>query len=408
MKTALLSFCLLILFASILFPQETDGDISMKADTGHINVDGGKLFYEIAGHGDYIVLLHDGILHHVVWDQQFPILAKNYRVVRYDRRGFGKSSAPEAPFSHRDDLNELFTQLKIDKAIVFGMSAGGAWSINFALKYPEKVNALVLVGAVVAGYSYSNHLLTRGGRIDLKEILKDHEKFIQYFGWDDPYEVYPENVEAKEKFFEFLKANPQNIKGALGYMSKPPERPDVKFLNEIKVPTLILAGEYDIPDVHALSGAIQSGIPNAKREIISNAGHLIPLEQPEAFNAAVMRFLNGLEFFNVLNAQGVPAAVEYFNKKRESEPGIILFEEGEMNTLGYNFLQSGKIKDAIELFKLNCIAYPNSGNVYDRLGEAYMKNGQTDLAIKNYEKSLELNPDNANAKQVLKKLKESK
>jgi alpha-beta hydrolase superfamily lysophospholipase len=106
-----LSFCLIIFLTSSLLSQKIDGNISMKADTGYINVDGGKLFYEIAGQGDYIVLLHDGILHHVIWNEQFPVLAKNYRVVRYDRRGFGKSSAPQAPFSHRDDLNQLFTQL---------------------------------------------------------------------------------------------------------------------------------------------------------------------------------------------------------------------------------------------------------------------------------------------------------
>ena len=76
-----------------------------------------------------------------------------------------------------------------------------------------------------------------------------------------------------------------------------------------------------------------------------------------------------------------------------------------LNTLGYRFLQDGNIKDAIELFKLNTIAFPESGNVYDSLGEAYLKDGQKDLAIKNYEKSLELDPNNGNAKQVLKKLK---
>ena len=91
-----------------------------------------------------------------------------------------------------------------------------------------------------------------------------------------------------------LKANPQNIKGALAYFVKPPERQSYKFLNEIKVPTLVLVGEFDIPDVHAHSGVIEAGIPNAKREIISNSGHLIPLEQPGAFNESVLKFLNSL------------------------------------------------------------------------------------------------------------------
>lgn len=408
MKKAVSCFCLLTLFVPYLLSQKNNSHFPIKADSGYIDVEGGKLFYEEAGEGETIVLLHDGILHHVVWDEQFPVLAKNHRVIRYDRRGFGKSLPPKDPFSHVDDLNQLFTQLKIDNAIVFGMSAGGGLALDFTLKYPEKVNALVLVGAVVSGYGYSSHFFTRGGRIDSLAEYLDPPKFIQYFGWEDPYEIYPENIEAKEKFLKILKANPQNVRGALGNLAQPPDRPAVKFLSEIEVPAFILVGEFDIPDVHAHSGAIEAGIPNAKREIIFNSGHLIPLEQPEIFNSTVLKFLNGVEFFNVLNSQGVSAAVQYFHKKREAEPDIILFEEREMNSLGYSFLQNGKTKDAIELFKLNTIAYPNSSNTYDSLGEAYLNDGQKDLAIKNYEKSLELNPNNTNAQKILKELKGKK
>ena len=186
------------------------------------------------------------------------------------------------------------------------------------------------------------------------------------------------------------------------------DRPAVNFLSEIKVPALVLVGEFDMPDIHANAGVIEVGIPNAKRDVIYKSGHLIPLEQPEAFNASVFKFLNGMEFFKILNFQGVDAAIQYFHNKRKSEPDIIIFEEIEMNSLGYGLLQNGNIKDAIELFKLNTIAYPNSGNVYDSLGEAYMKDGQTDLAIKNYEKSLELNSNNDNAKEMLKQLRSKK
>ena len=76
-----------------------------------------------------------------------------------------------------------------------------------------------------------------------------------------------------------------------------------------------------------------------------------------------------------------------------------------MNILGYQYLQSDKMEEAIELFKLNVLAYPESANTYDSLGEAYMINGDKELAIQNYKKSLELNPDNQNAVQKLKQLK---
>jgi 3-oxoadipate enol-lactonase len=405
MKIKTLIFCLFFSLFSNLFSQTMD----VKTDSGYIQVDSGKLFYEAAGKGENIVLIHDGVVHREVWDAQFPVFAKNYRVIRYDRRGFGKSPNPSAPFSNIDDLNQLFIQLKLEKAVIFGMSSGGGLAIDFALKYPDKVKALVLVGAVVGGYGYTSHMFTRGGHAkNLAEILADPQKTIEYFAREDPYEIYKENVKAKEKFLKLLEANPINLSNEKSTYLKRPDVIAVKHLGEIKVPALILTGEFDIPDVHAHAGVIEFGIPNARREIIYNSGHLIPLEQPDAFNEASLKFLGNVEFFNILNTLGVDAAAKYYNDKRRSEPGIILFDENEMNSLGYRFLQNGKTIDAIEVFKLNVIAYPESWNVYDSLGEAYLKDDQKDLAIKNYEKSLELNPDNSNAQKVLQNLKNPK
>ncbi|OFX86013.1 MAG: hypothetical protein A2W99_16595 [Bacteroidetes bacterium GWF2_33_16] len=399
MKKHIVTLCLAVLIAMNLFSQNGDEKSFFKIDTGYINVDRGKLFYEIVGEGENIVLLHDGMVSHEIWDEQFALLARNYRVTRYDRRTYGKSSDPQANYSHIEDLNQVFNQLKIDSAIIFGMSAGGGLAIDFTLKYPEKVNGLVLVGAVVGGYGYTSHMFTRGGRID-QSFFADEQKLLNYFIEEDPYEIYPENIRAKEKVKKIFGSNPKLNRGN-GFVAIRADRPAVKFLSEIKVPTLVLVGEFDIPDVHAHSGVIESGIPNAKREIILKSGHLIPLEQPDAFNKLVIRFLERLEFNSILNSQGVDAAVNHFNTKRTKEPEIVLFEEVEMNLLGYKYLQEEKIKEAVKLFELNTIAFPTSWNVFDSYGEALLKDGQKELAIKNYKKSLELNPSNTNAIEVL-------
>jgi len=292
MKIIVFLLCLLIGSSSNSLAQDQSKEVAPSSETGYIDVEDGKLYYETAGEGEHIVLIHDGLIHHEVWDGQFPIFATKYRVIRYDRRGYGKSPNPQAPYSNIEDLNQLFIQLNIDNAALFGISAGGALAIDFTLKYPEKVSALVLVGAVVSGYGFTSHLLTRGGRVQsLEDLLADPQKIIQYFGWEDPYEIYPENRAAKEKCLKLLKTNPQNADKSLIKFQKPAERPAVRFLSEIKAPTLVLAGEHDIPDVHAHAGVIEVGIPNAKREIILRAGHLIPMEQPEAFNELVLTFL---------------------------------------------------------------------------------------------------------------------
>lgn len=395
--------CLMI---SLTLMNMSAQSIDIKVDSSYINVDGGKLFYEIAGKGENIVLLHDGMVNREIWDEQFPLLAKYYRVVRYDRRGYGKSSDPQAPYSDIDDLNELFVSLNIDRAILFGMSSGGGCVIDFTLKFPGKVKSIILVGAVVGGYGYTSHMISRGGHLKSPEAMADPAKAASYFVWEDPYEIYSENIAAKNKVAEILRRNIHRPFNSQYY--KPPDRIAARFLSEIQVPTLVLVGEYDIPDVHSHAGVIHFGIPGARREVILNSGHLIPVEQPDEFNRAAFRFLRRNEFFSQLNNGGVTEAEKYFNDTYEREPRVPLFGEAEMNLLGYRYLQEGNIKDAIRLFTLNTISYPNSWNVYDSLGEGYLKDGQFDKAIKNYERSLELNPKNENAIKMLREIRDKK
>lgn len=376
-----------------------------STNSGYINVKDGKLYYEMKGNGEETILfIHDGLVHGEVWDNPFSYFAKNYKVVRYDRRGYGHSPKPVKTYSNIEDLYQVFEFLKIDKAILIGMSAGGGLAIDFTLKYPQKVSSLIVVGAVVSGFSYSEHMLTRGGRLKTSDYANP-DKLLRYFTKEDPYEIAPQNTEVKENLWKLMQAYPQNIDFSKNRLAEPPERLAIDVLNEIQVPTLIIVGEFDIPDVFVHAGAIESGIPDAQRVIIQNAGHLVPLDQPKIFNEQVSNFLKGSEFFKILNSQGVTSAVEMFKKKRKKDNQWIPFTEIRMNMLGYQRLQSGKTIEAIELFKLNVLAFPESANTYDSLGEAYMKNGDKELAIFNYNKSLELDPNNQNAKEKLKQLK---
>jgi 3-oxoadipate enol-lactonase len=381
----------------------TGGAEEARIDSGYVEVDGGKLFYERMGNGETIVLIHDGLVHREIWDGQFPVYAKNYDVVRYDRRGYGKSPVPAARYSNVDDLYRLFEQLKIKKAILMGMSAGGGLVIDFALEHPDRVTALVLVGAVVSGFDYTNHVLTRGGRLRQQDRAST-EAAIEYWAFKDPYETAPASTAAKEKVKALLLANPQNLDDRKGALRTPPKRPALPNLDEIKAPVLIVAGEYDIPDVHAHAGAIDAGTPNSRRIIIADAGHLVPMEQPEAFNTSVLQFLQEETFFTTINIEGVAAATKKFTDARGGNPKAFVFSENRMNLFAYEYLQTGRIADAIELFKLNVLAYPDSWNVYDSLAEAYMMSGDKARAIENYEKSIELNPQNQNGKDKLKDL----
>lgn len=105
----------------------------------------------------------------------------------------------------------------------------------------------------------------------------------------------------------------------------------------------------------------------------------------------------------IITEKGIEAALQSYRTLKQSSDYYV--SESELNALGYRLLGVKKVREAIEIFKLNAETYPESANVYDSLGEAYMMNGDKELAIRNYQRTVELNPQNTNAIEILKKLR---
>jgi tetratricopeptide (TPR) repeat protein len=102
--------------------------------------------------------------------------------------------------------------------------------------------------------------------------------------------------------------------------------------------------------------------------------------------------------------QDFRTAVNEYHELKKTKPGEYSFQEAELNNLGYALLFSGKVVEAIEIFKLNIENFPGSANVYDSLGEAYATSGETDKAIKFYKKALDVDPQTSSAIEALKRL----
>src|SRR5689334_19941744 len=113
--------------------------------SGTAEVNHTRLYYEVAGSGPPLVLIHGFDLDTRMWDDQFEVFAQHYRVVRYDVRGFGKSARPTEPYAHEEDLKALLDYLGIAQAHIVGMSMGGGIAIDFTLTYPEMTRTLILV-----------------------------------------------------------------------------------------------------------------------------------------------------------------------------------------------------------------------------------------------------------------------
>jgi 3-oxoadipate enol-lactonase len=263
---------------------------SVELNSGYLDVGGGKIYYETRGNGPALVLVHDGLLHREMWDGQWEVFAKTYRVNRYDRRGYGRSDLQKQPYSEIEDLHALLTHLRVSRASFIGSSAGGGLVVDYTLAHPQTIEKLILVGAVVGGLSFSEHFNQRN-RENFRPLAERHDMTATIANWArDPYLIAGNNETARRRLRDLLTQNPQNIAHPYNF-TKPPPRPALAHLREITAPTLIIVGESDIPDVHAHVGALQAGIPKAKRIVLAGTGHLPYLEKPEEFTTLALGFL---------------------------------------------------------------------------------------------------------------------
>src|SRR5438552_320427 len=142
--------CTLVVFAAITVAAAGRPQVASPA-SGIADVNGTHLYYQTMGRGRPVVLVHGGLVDSRQWDDQMGPLARQFLVVRYDLRGYGRSAAPTGPFSPIEDLRALLDLLKVARATIVGLSLGGMVASGFALEYPNRTDRLVLIGTGLRG-----------------------------------------------------------------------------------------------------------------------------------------------------------------------------------------------------------------------------------------------------------------
>jgi pimeloyl-ACP methyl ester carboxylesterase len=266
--------------------------------SGFAEINGARLFYEVAGDGPPLVLIHAGIADSRMWEPQMDAFAGEFRVLRYDMRGFGRSDMPPVPFAHHDDLRELLRVLDIPRAILIGASYGGNVATACALEHPEAVAALVLVNSRVANETPTPELRDAWAAVDALwesgDVAGANELELRM--WVDGPLREPGEVDPA------VRALVGEMNGALlaraGEAEEAEEReldpPAHARLAEIGVPTLAIVGELDQPDVLAGNDRLVGNVPHARRVDIAKAAHLPSMEHPAEVNRAVLEFVRGL------------------------------------------------------------------------------------------------------------------
>jgi 3-oxoadipate enol-lactonase len=264
---------------------------------GFTEINGASLYYEVAGAGVPIVMLHGHLVDNRQWDDQFAVFSANHTVVRYDARGMGQSSFPAAPFSHAADLQGLLAFLKIDHAVLMGCSGGGSACVDLTLLHPEMVDGLILVDSGLDSYFQTDRgpmppdLLAYLQALQRGDIEQAIELSLVVFT-DGPRRK-PEQVNPA------VSAKTRLMSAPLFAREHPPEAvpqgltpPAIERIGEIHAPTLVITGAEDNDMIHDIAALLVAGISGARAVVIPDAGHHPNMEHPEQFNQIVAQFLS--------------------------------------------------------------------------------------------------------------------
>ena len=255
------------------------------AESGHTKA---GLYFECHGTGPDVVILIPAFSVDVrMWAGQVVVLEKVARVIAYDLRGHGRSTAPMESYSAVDDLAALMDELGIGGAHFVGLSNGARIALDFALSHPPRARSLVLASPGVSGYtggdfSYMAPVISAIRAGNLEEAADV---------WAATPLMHIPNDSAAAALVRTLSRDNRSIWSHRANPERALSPPAIGRLAEVKVPVLVITGERDLPDLRRLADTIAQTIPGAIKVVIPGVGHMVNLAAPEAFNRAMESFL---------------------------------------------------------------------------------------------------------------------
>lgn len=255
-----------------------------------------NLYYETHGTGEPLILISGFASGAWLWFRQIEELAKHFQVITFDPRGIGKSKVDEKTSISisdiADDVAQILSELKIEKATILGTSFGGFVVQDFALRYPEKLNKLILVCTSFGG---KNHVLPNNFEVltafGSTENLNSSERIRKFMIPAFTKEFVQNNFDIVEQTCELREQNEVPESVYLQQLQSATTFDLESEIAQITAETLIITGDNDqvVPMRNSIN--LAKLIPNSKLEIVKNSGHLFFIEQAEKFNRIVIDFV---------------------------------------------------------------------------------------------------------------------
>ena len=260
-----------------------------------ISANGIDINYTVEGKGPWLTLSHSLACNLHMWDEEATRLSKRYKVLRYDTRGHGGSSAPAGAYTLdllADDLHGLLRALGVQSTHFVGLSMGGMIGQTFALKYPGMFESLALCDttsrypAEAAGLWVERIKTVESKGMEPLVAPTLERWFTQPFR--------KAHAEVVEKVAAMIRTTP--VSGYVGCCHAIPKINLTARLKEIRCPSVVIVGKDDPGTPVAMAEDIHQALPGSKLVIIPSAAHLSNLEQPDAFNRALGDFIDQANF----------------------------------------------------------------------------------------------------------------
>jgi len=267
----------------------------MTNENGTLETNGARIYYEVVGSGEPVVLIHAGVANLRMWDEQVKALRDAYRVIRYDTRGFGATETDAVDFSNRADIAALLDHLGESSAHVLGLSRGGSIALDFALEYPDRVRSLIVAAGGISGYESPDEADA--------SVFEEPEKLLEAKDWEgisewetaywadgpgQPKERVDPALRARVHDWILTNYRAQKEEGT----PQPLDPPAVGRLSELRAPLLVIIGTLDEPGTQQSMHHLAKLVPGARLEVFEGAAHMINLEQPDRFNALLREFFS--------------------------------------------------------------------------------------------------------------------
>ena len=250
-----------------------------------VDVNGARLWYDEAGDGPVVLLLHGGLGDSGLWEPVVPLLAERFRTIRTDLRFYGRSTGPAVPWSWQDDAVGVLDALGIERAAVVGLSLGGKLALDVALAHPDRLWAVAGVAPGLGGHAGNAYSEEQDARYETAEAAGDLEAAMEI-----DFEVWAP-LGADERIRQLWHATPESTGVPPGI--EPVEAggaPATERLGELAVPTLVVTVAHDPAGMREIGPLVARAAPDA-RHVELDSDHYVTLREPELLSRVLLDFL---------------------------------------------------------------------------------------------------------------------